>query len=189
MNESSQRWIGELAEQYGGMVHAVAYRIVGNPDDAEDAMQEVFVKLLRLGGPAGGARDWPAYLKTMATTAALDLLRRRRGRPALGIDWIEHLPAPDGRGPREIADRRQRADILRSAIARLDGNEAAVFGLRYFEEMSYEAIAEQTGIQPGNVGVILHRTRKRLMEILAPLLSGGEKEPDNERARSETTRL
>jgi RNA polymerase sigma-70 factor (ECF subfamily) len=190
MSESAQAWVGDLAEQFGGMVFAVAFRIVGNADDAEDAMQEVFTKLLRLGGPAGGARDWPAYLKTMATTAGLDLLRRRSSRPAMSIEWIEDLPAADGCGPRENADRRQRAAILRTAIGSLPDREGVIFGLRYFEELSYEAIAEQTGVQAGNVGVILHRARKRLLEVLKPLLSCGGpdtqprkvKEQDDERA-------
>jgi RNA polymerase sigma-70 factor (ECF subfamily) len=185
MSEQAQGWVGELAERYGGMVFAVAYRIVGNAEDAEDAMQEVFVKLLRLGGPSGGARDWGAYLKTMATTAALDVLRRRRGRTALPVEWIEQMPGPEGHGPRETAERRQMAQLLRGMLARLPQREATVFGLRYFEDLSYEAIADQTGINAGQVGVILHRTRRKLLELLKPLMPASRgKERDDARAPS-----
>ena len=148
------------------MVFGTAWRILGNRDDCDDVLQEVFLRLLRSADSFDSVRDWGAYLRTMATHAAVDLLRRARNRP-LGIEQIDLIPDGDHRSPRVLAEQREQLDRLRAALARLRPREAAIFSLRYFDDLSYEAIAEQTGLATGQIGVILHRARRRLATILA----------------------
>ena len=150
------------------MVFTTAYRILGNADDAEDALQEVFLKLTGAwDGPLGpdAVRDWGAYLRVMATRCAVSLLRvrsnRRRGTVPLG----DNVAAPDRRDSKRL-ETSERMQLLRRALGGLKQRDAGVFALRHFEELSYEEIAAQMNLSVSQVGVILHRTRKRLQKLL-----------------------
>lgn len=173
MNAEGLGRLAELAERHGRMVFATAYRILGCPEDAEDVLQEVFLKLLARNGhlQSGTVLDWGAYLRVMASRCAVDVLRRRPKWQADDNDVLEDIPAPADQNPRRSAIQHQKAHLLREALAMLPERDARIFALRYFEELSYEDIARQTGEDASAVGVILHRARKRLQAILEPLLA------------------
>ncbi len=166
--------VAELIDQYGQMIYATAYRILGNTEDAQDALQEVFLKVLgqwngRLNPAA--VRDWGAYLRVAASRSAVDLLRRNRSwRQSIG-ECIEKMEAPAHQNPRHVAIQHQKARLLRKALRSLPKREARVFTLRYFEEFSYEQIAGHMGLSINLIGVILHRARERLRKILEPIVS------------------
>ena len=152
------------------MVFATAWRVLGHAEDSEDVLQEVFLKLLKANVNIDTARDWGAYLRTMTTRCAIDRLRKHRSATWIeASDWIEQLPASENENPARIVDRRQKADLLRRAMSTLPARDATVFALRHFDELSYEQIATQTGVNVSRVGVILHRTRERLTDMLAPV--------------------
>lgn len=176
--------VAQLANEHGRTVFTAAYRILGNAEDAEDVLQEVFLKMLRTRqnrAERGAVRDWGAYLRVAASRTAVDLLRRKRGRkrgdgewahdPARDPERLEDVQVPDGRTPRREAIERERARFLRQALGSLPKREARVFALRYFEEFSYERIGDHLGLSVNLVGVILHRARERLRRILEPLIS------------------
>lgn len=178
--------VAELADRHGRMVFATAYRVLGCAEDAEDVLQEVFLKLLtsRNGrARAEAVRDWGAYLRVTASRCAVDLLRRKSRWKKDGAELREDVPAPADRDPRQLAIRRQRARLLRQAVGSLPKHEARVFALRYFEELPYEEIAQQAGIKVKSVGVLLHRARRRLRHILEPMLAAdaGQGQPRQDR--------
>lgn len=74
--------------------------------------------------------------------------------------------------------RNELAPLLRRAISSLPKRESTVFSLRHFDDFSYEQIASQLGISVSSVGVILHRARKRLRDVLTPLLSSPTVRPE-----------
>jgi RNA polymerase sigma-70 factor (ECF subfamily) len=166
MNGRSDQYVSELADQYGRLVFATAHRILDNTHDAEDVLQQVFLKLFRAWGSKikpEAIQDWGAYLRTMATRTALDLLRAKRQRR-----WRE-MPLDEDDPPQELMPSgapaiEEKMDRLRQAVAALPERDAQVFTMRYFEEFSYEAIATQMGLSINLVGVILHRARKTLRE-------------------------
>jgi len=171
MKSDEANWVEPLADRYGRMVFGAAYRVLGNTEEAEDVQQEVFLKLLDARRGPESARNWGAYLKVMAINGAADLLRRRARQRWRTLETIENLPAPATQAPDRQAEQNQKAEILRQALASLPAREAAVFSLRTFEEMSYEEIAAQLDLKANQVGVILHRTRARLLALLEPLLA------------------
>lgn len=188
MKHDTAEQVEQLAERHGWMVFATAHRVLGNPEDAEDVLQEVFLKLLTSRNGRRGAdavRDWGAYLRVTASRCAVDLLRRRSRWKKDGPELPEDAPAPADQNPRQSAIRRQKAAILRRAVASLPKREARIFALRYFEDLSYEQIAEQTGRTVSSVGVILHRARKRLREILEPILGPDESGERTENGKGE----
>ncbi len=185
MSDNHSGRLAELAEQHGQMVFATAYRILGNADEAEDALQEVFLKMLSCrSGPAqlDAVRDWGAYLRVAASTAAVDLLRRksRRRREKAGLD-SEPVGSIDD-DPARLADQRETVVLLRQALATLPARDAAVFTLRHFEDLSYRCIAQQMELTTDQVGVILHRSRKRLRDLLRPAQNVGRKSAKEDRS-------
>ena len=167
MRRDQRAWIDSLARRHGRMIFTAAYRMLGNEHDAEDVLQEVMLELLNGKVKGRTIRDWGAFLRVMASRRAIDLLRRSSKHDknvALPVD----LADPSSRLSRNLLERRRKAALLRDAMRRLDEREAEVFSLRYFEELSYEKIAAALDMSVSHVGVILHRARKRLHEILDP---------------------
>ncbi|MEW6237099.1 MAG: sigma-70 family RNA polymerase sigma factor [Candidatus Omnitrophota bacterium] len=173
MAANREDFAAELAERHGRMVYTAAYRILGDADDAEDVLQDVFLKLLRTDGSllrSDAVREWGAYLRVMAVRCAVDFLRRDRLHRSENTESFEQLAAPAEYNPHRLAEQKQMAALLRQALQSLSEREAQIFALRYFEELSYEEIAAQLDLNTTLVGVVLHRARQRLREILQPSL-------------------
>ncbi len=122
-------------------------------------------------------RDWASLLRHLATARALDLLRarcRERGR-------VEPLAEPAAAlsrdaGPSQIAEAAELAERLRTALAELPRDQAAVFCLTCLDRLSYREIAERLKLTTNAVGVLLHRARGRLRELLVPVDAGSNNE-------------
>src|SRR5262245_17387268 len=149
------------------MVFGTAWRILGHAADAEDVVQEAFLELHRLNGRWPVA-NWGALLRRLATCRALDRLRRRRA--TLPLDDL--LLAGGDSGPEAAAIGHELADRLRREVAQLPGREGEVFCLRYFEEQSYQQIAQALDISTGAVAAALHKARAKLEARLAGALKG-----------------
>ncbi len=156
-----------IVEEHGRLVFRAAYRILGHAADTEDVVQEVFLEAHRLR-QSRAVRNWPGLLRRLATCRALDRLRQRR--PVYPLDGLSLANAEAG--PEAVAIGNELAERLRAALADLPGREAAVFCLRYFEDLSYQQIADTLGVSPGAVGVALHKARAKLEGLLAEVVGG-----------------
>jgi RNA polymerase sigma factor (sigma-70 family) len=159
----------EVYERYGSLVWATVYRILGNHADALDCCQDVFAEVLKRS-PGLRVRDWPAFLKCLATRRAIDRLRRRRVNTARfqadgDITVVATVaPSPDARAiASELKER------LKRELSRLPEQQAEAFWLLTVEQMSYEEISEQLEVEVNHVGVLVHRARQRLRAWLADL--------------------
>jgi RNA polymerase sigma-70 factor (ECF subfamily) len=157
-----------IVREQGPRVFAAAWRILGHAADAEDVVQEVFLQAHQLS-LAGPVRCWAALLRRLATCRALDKLRQRR--PTVPLDDLELAGGADG--PEQLAIEHELADRLRQALAHLPPREAAVFCLRYFDDLSYEQIADALQIRAGAVATALHKARARLEALLLEPAPGG----------------
>lgn len=171
-------WVADIASRFGKMIFTTAYRILGNAQDAEDTLQEVFLKILE---PQSRRNSEPmknegAYLRVTASHCAVNLLRRRSRWQQIGDELDGTLVNSSDESPHQIATQKQKANQIRQALRIIPERDAQVFVLRYFEDLSYEEITERTGINTNQVGVILHRARQRLQEILLPDIEN-EKKP------------
>ena len=157
--------------EHSEAVFRAACRVTGNPADAEDVLQTVFLRLARRGDGELDDRGAGGYLHRSAVNAALDVLRSRQR-----AGWVPLEPAGGGEAyaatapdpEREQTSRELRAN-LRLAMARLSPRAAEIFVLRYFEDLPNREIAGLLGISQGVVAVLLHRTRARLRKELAAL--------------------
>jgi RNA polymerase sigma-70 factor (ECF subfamily) len=155
-----------IVEQYGGLVWATACRLIGNHADASDCFQETFLEAVKVSRKEP-VRDWSALLRHLATARSLDLLRVRcRQR-----DRTEALFDPDAvvsreSDPAQEAEAGELAQRLRAALAQLPAQQAEVFCLSCVDQLSYREIGKRLKLTTNAVGVLLHRARQRLRELL-----------------------
>jgi RNA polymerase sigma-70 factor (ECF subfamily) len=142
-----------LYERHCDAVFRAALRVTGNPADAEDVLQTVFLRVLARSEHAAGARP-AAYFRRAAVNAAVDLLRRRT---------VHAETAYDDRAPHAAVEPAWLLkEELRRAIATLDTDDATLFLLRYVEGLSNQELADEFQLEKNNVAVRLHRIRLRL---------------------------
>ena len=147
---------GELYERHYEAVFRAALRVTGNPADAEDVLQTVFLRVLAgaRSGDVGDVRLPAAYFRRAAVNAAVDLLRRRKLHAESVYD--DRAPHAAVESPLLLKER------LRRAIAALDNEDASLFLLRHVEGLSIEELAAMFQMEKNNVSVKLHRIRMRL---------------------------
>jgi RNA polymerase sigma-70 factor (ECF subfamily) len=144
----------ELYESHYDAVYRTALRITGNPADAEDALQTVFLRVLSKQGRLDSGQMPGAYFRRAAANAAIDLLRRRMA----GI--VVQLKETTGYAAKETTSLLK--EQLRRALASLEQTDAAMFLLRYVEGFSNAELAEMYGLEKNNIAVRLHRIRQAL---------------------------
>jgi RNA polymerase sigma-70 factor (ECF subfamily) len=149
-----------LVREHGAAVFGTAWRILGHAADTEEVVQEVFLEAYRLR-QAQPVKRWGGILRRLAAYRALDRLRQRKSFAALNDNLIGN-----GDGPEAAAIGRELAERLRQVVAELPEREGAVFCLRYFEDLSYQEIAEALHISPGAVATALHKARAKLEALL-----------------------
>jgi RNA polymerase sigma-70 factor (ECF subfamily) len=165
-------WLEPIYRSHAREVLQAAYRVTGNPDDAEDVLQTVFLRLARMEVTPDFSKGAGAYLRRAATNAALDLVQSRYAKSSTPIDGITNPLSSDDAGPERRHFSVELQGLLRRAIAKLGARGAEVFVLKYFEGMDNRSIAQLLDTTPGTVAVTLHRTRSRLMDELASYLGG-----------------
>ena len=149
-----QPGFAELFTRHHEAVFRAALRITGNPADAEDVLQTVFLRMLARGGDVEDLAMPAAYFRRAAVNAALDVLRRREFHGESIYD--EGTPQMAVQPPSLLKER------LRRALAVLDTDDASLFLLRHVEGLSIEELAGMFRLERNNVSVRLHRIRSKL---------------------------
>ena len=147
---------------------AIAYGILQNREEAEDVVQDTFVKAWKSRWRMRDSAKLPAWLSTIARHRARDLARKRRPEPLPADFETTETVEPQGVG--------QKADLdgeVRSALAQLPELHRVAVTLRYFEELDYVTIEQTLGLTNGALRGILGRAlglmRKRLKPALASI--------------------
>jgi RNA polymerase sigma-70 factor, ECF subfamily len=156
---------GELVERYKDLVFGIVYRMVGDPAQADDLAQEVFLKVHR-GLPyfRGDAKLSTWIYRIVANVCSQ---ARARRRPEISME-----PAnPDGRRLDPGAPDASFADIelrdrLDKALAQLPDNYRMLIAAHYLKGVQYEALAEALEIPVGTVKTHLFRAKRKLRELM-----------------------
>ena len=164
-----------VVKKHSPAVWQIAYRLLGNEADAADCFQETFVCALEVSR-CQRVRNFSALLARLATARAIDRLRQRFRQSQVCTDTMDVTELPSTNpGPAQQLHEQELADKLRKALALLPQQEAEVFCLRYFNNMSYLQIAKELGIKSNTAGVLLHRARAKLGELLEKVIIKDEK--------------
>ncbi len=159
----------DVFREHHQRVLRAAYRVTGNTDDAQDVLQTVFLRLVRRDRGAGLSDNPGNYLHRAAINAALDLLRSRQAAKATPLEPLEPVLAG---APEDSPDRLQGSseirEVIRAALGKMSPRAAEIFTLRYFEGYGNNEIAKLLGTSRSTINVILHRTRNKLRDEIAP---------------------
>jgi RNA polymerase sigma-70 factor (ECF subfamily) len=157
---------GQLVDRHLPRAHAIAYRVLLNREDAEEAVQAAFTKAwtnARRFDPAKSA--FSTWLYTIVSRTCLDQLRRKKPGMQPIEDWSEHL-ADDAPDAHTALEAQQKATAVRDAVAALPPNQRMAVVLCYFEGFTNAEAAKSLNLHLKAFEGLVLRARRRLKDVL-----------------------
>jgi RNA polymerase sigma-70 factor (ECF subfamily) len=159
--------IAALVDEYAGTLYRVAYSVLRNTADAEDAVQETYLRVLRHRDSLGEIRDPRVWLVRIVWNVVLDRKRRSKTRPETDdiADLARLLPASGLTSEERVASAQHHEHVIR-AVLQLPEKEQRVLILSAFDELSSVEIAQVLSTTESTIRSRLFRARKLLSSIL-----------------------
>jgi RNA polymerase sigma-70 factor (ECF subfamily) len=163
-----QTAFGKLIEAYQRPVYNLAYRMLNNPGEAEEAAQEAFIRAYTRLQTYNPSHKFSTWMLSITSNYCIDLLRKRR---ALLLSIDEPLPPhpalmSDGqKGPEAQMEMSEQQEMVQSLLQELPDDYRQAVVLRYWHEMSYEEIAEMMDTTVSAIKSRLFRARRQLAEV------------------------
>ncbi|MFZ0481467.1 MAG: RNA polymerase sigma factor [Terriglobales bacterium] len=151
--------------EHSRLVYRIAYSVLRDPADAEDAVQEVFLRVLRYGNKAARIKDWKAWLARIAWRVAVERRDKVTQSSARHEQTTDDLPGP-GSGADRVLLERERAEVLQRLIAALPARLRDPLVLATIDELSPREVATVLGISEAAVRSRAFRARQILRERL-----------------------
>jgi len=156
----------ELVNAYKDMVYTVCLRMLNSEADAEEAGQDVFVKAYRSIGSFQAKAKFSTWLYRIAYNHCISVIRKK----VKLIDLVDDIPegeVDEGElNGLESISAEERSKYLKMAIESLAETDAVVVTLFYYDELSLEEIASVTGLSNSNIRIKLHRSRKKMYQVI-----------------------
>ena len=165
--QAEEETLAALVSQYSSTLYRVAFSVMRNATDAEDAVQETFLRVLRHRDTLHELRDQRVWLIRIVWNIVLDRKRRAKTRPETDdvADLARVLPC-GGLSAEQIAAAAQHHAHVLACVDRLPAKERQVLMLSAFEELSSVEIASVLGITESSVRSRLFRARNLMAELL-----------------------
>lgn len=154
MNDFRKIWL-PLADRF----YRVAYHLLESRPDAEDAVQELYLKILSMHGKLVYVREPAAYGITLLKNICIDRIRRRESRRT---EQLEEFIAADASGPEKQMSEKDTLSRVMKEMERLPEKQAKVLRMRAVEGLEYDEIARRTGLSQVNIRVLISIARKTL---------------------------
>jgi RNA polymerase sigma-70 factor (ECF subfamily) len=170
-----------LVERHGRAVFRVAFRMTGNEQDAEDLVQETFLRACKQLDKFDGRASFGTWLYRIASNCSLDLLRARKAREQRNVpletqssegepvDLLERIAA-GGPSPERLSLSAEVTRLLGSAMRQLSEMERAAFVLRHYEGLSIDEIGTALKVRPNAAKHSIFRAVQKLRRVLEPSL-------------------
>jgi RNA polymerase sigma-70 factor (ECF subfamily) len=164
---ADEQALAGLVSQYAGTLYRVAFSVLRNAADAEDAVQEAFVRVLRHRDTLHEVRDQRVWLVRIVWNIVLDRKRRSKTRPETDdvADLARVLPAGGLTAEQRASAAQHHARVL-ACVEQLPGKERQVLMLSAFDELSSVEIASVLGITESSVRSRLFRARNLMAGLL-----------------------
>jgi len=165
-----------IVDRYSQMLFRLAYRITGNETDAEEVVQETFLRGYRKLDSFDGRSSLATWLFRIATNCSLDLISRRKLQPQLISDTDDSETAPEEQvsseqpSPERLLYSSEMRANIRRALESLSNDERAAFVLRHVEGCSTEEIAAALNVRSGTARQSLFRAVAKMRKSLAPAM-------------------
>lgn len=169
----------ELVKEHTGKVIGLAWRLVGNREDAEELAQEAFLRLHKSLPDFRGDSLIGTWLYRTTTRLAIDFLRKERIKRKVfffrqdndSADPVE-LASDSRQTPAEVFQSQETMRLLRKSLQNLSSRQQVVFVLRHFEGLALKEIAEHLGLETGTVKAHLHRAVTQVRKDLSEYREG-----------------
>ena len=158
MNEIKEIWL-PLSNRF----YRVAYHILESQQDAEDAVQELYLKLIKTPDKFSNIQDPTAYGITILRNICIDIIRRRDKRRS---EELHEYMIADVDSPDKSATEKDKLRILIHEIDRLPQKQSKVLKMRAIEGLEYDEISQRTGLSQVNIRVLISIARKTLKKNL-----------------------
>jgi RNA polymerase sigma-70 factor (ECF subfamily) len=168
-----------LVERHSRAVYRIAYRMTGRPQDAEDVVQDTFLKAYRQLGRFESRANFGTWIHRIAVNCAIDLIRARAHREAghdatqleqHGVaEWNETARA----SPERLMLSTEVQQRVHEAMSGLSGMERAAFVMRHFEGHSIEEISQALALKTNATKHSIFRAVKKMRVALEPLVASG----------------
>lgn len=168
--QGDQSAFEQLLDRYQKPVYHQALRLVGNPEDAADVTQEVFIKVWKHLPSFRGESGFSTWLYKLTDNTAIDLIRREKKRQGdSSLDDAESaafFPADPSPTPHQAAEQAELKQAVAEGLRQLSEEHRRVLVLREINGLSYEEIGDILGLSPGTVKSRLARARISLAKFL-----------------------
>ncbi len=154
---------------FGNKLYRIAYAITGSREDAEDMVQEAYLRLWHKRDDLSGADNLEALSVTVVKNLCLNLLRNR-SRIETSDDLYSPVLVSETDVGRDI-ESRDAAAVLSRLMERLPAKQLEVIRMRDIADCSIEEIESCTGLSPTNIRAILSRTRKKLKQQFTAIMN------------------
>ena len=158
MNEIKEIWL-PLSDRF----YRVAYHILESQEDAEDAVQELYLKLIKSPAKFSEIQDPAAFGITILRNICIDIIRRREKRKS---EELHEYMIADETSPDKEAAEKDKLRVLIQEIGRLPRKQSMVLKMRTIDGLEYEEIAQRTGLSQVNIRVLISIARKTLKKNL-----------------------
>ncbi|MCH7548646.1 MAG: RNA polymerase sigma factor [Candidatus Krumholzibacteriota bacterium] len=171
--QGSQKAFRDLLERHHATAWAVVRGVLGDRDEVEDVIQQVYVKVFRGLARFRGDARFSTWLYQIARNEAINAVKKRR-MDTTSIDNVV-LVAPEKESPDAVMQRSRAGSELEAAMSRIDEKYRLAIELRYMGEHSYEEIAEIMDLPLGTVKTYIHRGKAELKKTMTRTLRRSEK--------------
>jgi RNA polymerase sigma-70 factor, ECF subfamily len=154
--------LGNLYDRYSRLVYGLAYKILGNSEEAEDITQEVFLTLWRRDSYNPSRGSLSSFLTTMTRSRSIDKLRSRGTRLRFLQRWQGFVKNEAVATPLDHASMGERSQLVRDAMLQLPESERLILEIAYYEGLSQSEIAKRLNIP---LGTVKTRSRQGLLKL------------------------
>ncbi len=154
--------LGSLYDRYSRLVYGLAYKILGNSEEAEDITQEVFLTLWRRNAYNPSRGSLSSFLTTMTRSRSIDKLRSRGTKLRFIQRWQGMVKNEAVATPLDRASIGERSQLVRDAMSQLPESERLILEIAYYEGLSQSEIAKRLNIP---LGTVKTRSRQGLLKL------------------------
>jgi RNA polymerase sigma-70 factor (ECF subfamily) len=165
----------EIYDRYSGRIYNFAFRFLKNAEAAEDATQEVFVKMLRYANQFHGDAKLSTWLFSITANWCRDYLRKADNKAKESDDVLVTLPASSDNSPDRNLEQRENELMVRRALEALTPEQREAILLSRYQGLSYAEIAQIAGCSEGAVKTRVFRAMETLKKALTGQASGGDR--------------
>lgn len=165
----------EIYDRYSGRIYNFAFRFLKNSEAAEDAVQEVFVKMMKYANQFNGDAKLSTWLFSITANWCRDYLRKADNKTKESDDVLVTLPAPAELSPDRNLEQRENEQMVRRALEQLTPEQREAILLSRYQGLSYAEIAQIAGCSEGAVKTRVFRAMETLKRALVGEAGGGDR--------------